>query len=61
MSFQVSNTKSHNFIDLLDKNSNSIKLYITKGDPWLKFFSYSNSLYVRAIRAIVNHALIGEY
>ena len=28
---------------------------------WLKFFGYSNSLYVRVTRAITNYALINEY
>ena len=31
------------------------------GESWLKFIGYSNSLYARAIRAIINHAPIGEY
>ena len=31
------------------------------GSSWLKYFGHSNSLCVRAIRAIMNHVLIDEY
>ena len=58
MIFQVLDTKDYNFMNLLNKNSNSIT---AKGSPWLKFFDYSNSLCTRATRAIVNHASIGKY
>ena len=37
------------------------KLIYIKDSAWLKLFRHSNSLYVRATRAITNHALIGEY
>ena len=37
------------------------KLIYIKDSAWLKLFRHSNSLYVRATRAINNHALIGEY
>ena len=61
MTFQVSNAKGHNFMDLLDENSNPIEPYAAKGGPWLKLFGHSNSLCARATRAIVNHIPIGEY
>ena len=61
MTFQVSNTKDYNFMNLLNKNSNPIKLYTAKDSPQLKFFGHSNLLCARATRAIVNHAPIGEY
>jgi len=61
MIFQASDVKDHYFINLLNENSNPIKLYAVKDSPWLKFFGHSNSLYARATRAIINHAPIGEY
>jgi len=61
MTFQVSDIKGCYFMDLLDENSNPIKLYTAKDSPWLKFFGHSNSLCIRATRAIINHAPIGEY
>jgi len=38
-----------------------IKLSYIKSRPWLKLIGYSNSLYIRATRAITNHMPIGEY
>ena len=61
MTFQASDSKKRNFLELLNDNLNTIKLMYSKGSSWLKYFSYSNSLCIRASRAIVNHALIGEY
>ena len=61
MTFQASDTKGCNFMDLLDEISNPIKPYIAKDSLWLKFFDHSNSLCTRAIRTIINHAPIGEY
>ena len=61
MTFQASNIKHHYFMDLLNENSNPIELCAAKYGLWLKFFGYSNSLYTKAIRTIVNHAPIGEY
>ena len=46
---------------LLDKDSNIIELTYSKEKLWLKFFSHSNSLCTRAVRAIINHAPIREY
>ena len=61
MTFQASDDKRRYFLDLLDNNLNSIKLSYFKEGLWLKFFSHSNSLYIRAIRTITNHVFIGEY
>ena len=61
MMFQVSDNKGRYFLDLLDNNLNIIELTYFKGRLWLKHFSHSNLLYARAMRAIVNHAPIGEY
>ena len=61
MLFQASDSKERNFLELLDNNSNIIKLTYSKGESWLKYFSHSNSLYVRALRAIINYASIEEY
>ena len=61
MMFQASDGKGNNFLNLLDDNFNPIKLSYTKGSPWLQAFGHSNSLCARAMRAITNHASIGEY
>jgi len=61
MTFQASDRKGKQFYNLIDDNLEIIKPSYTKGGPWLQSFGHSNSLYARAIRAITNHALIGEY
>jgi len=61
MTFQVLDAKEWHFLDLLDNGLNYIKPLYAKDGPWLNFFGYSNSLCVRASRAIVNHAPIEEY
>jgi len=55
MTFQASDDRGHYFLDLLDKDSNSLELSTANGRPWLKYFGHSNSLCTRATRAIVNH------
>ena len=59
--FQASDGKRKQFLDLLDNNSNTIEPSYVKGGPWLQAFGQSNSLCVRAMRALTNHAPIGEY
>ena len=61
MTFQASDNKGRNFLELLDDNLNIIEPSYSKGGSWLKFFGHSNSLCARAMRAIVNHTPIGEY
>ena len=61
MNFQVSENKEHNFLELLDDDNNPLELTYSKGGTWLKYFGHSNSLCVRASRAIVNHTPIGKY
>jgi len=61
MTFQASDLKEKQFLDLLDENNNIIVPSYTKGGSWLKFFSHSNSLCAHALWAITNHAPIGEY
>ena len=61
ISFQVSDLKGRNFLELLDDDSNPLELSASKGDPWLQYFGHSNSLCTRATRAIVNHAPISKY
>ena len=45
----------------MDDNLQPIEPLYFKGELWLKYFGHSNSLCARASKAIVNHALIGEY
>ena len=61
MTFQASDGKGRNFLELLDDNSNPIEPHYKKGGPWLQAFGRSNSLCARTVRAITNHAPIGEY
>ena len=61
MTFQASDRKGKQFLDLLDNDFNTIKPTYIKGGPWLQVFGHSNSLCACAIRAVTNHAPIGEY
>ena len=61
MIFQALDEKEKQFLNLLDSNNNIIKLSYIKGSLWLRYFGHSNSLCVRAMRAIINHAPISEY
>jgi len=61
ITFQASDGKGRNFLDLLDDDFNPIEPHYAKGGPWLQAFSHSNMLCARAVRAITNHAPIGEY
>ena len=61
MTFQASETRGRHFLDLLDDDIYPIEPLYTKGDSWIKYFRYPNSLCVRDTRAIINHASIGEY
>jgi len=61
ITFQASDLKGRHFLDLLNSDNNIIKPSYIKGRSWLKFFNYSNSLYTRASRAIINHIPIDKY
>ena len=61
MTFQASNGKGRNFLELLDDDLNVVKPSYIKGGPWLQIVGHSNSLCARATRAITNHMPIGEY
>ena len=61
MIFQASDFKRKHFLNLLDDKIQPIKSLYIKGDLWIKYFGHSNSLCVRASRAITYHALIEEY
>ena len=61
MTFQVSDSKGKNFLDLLGDDLNPIEPSSSKGSPWLLQSGHSNLLCARASRAITNHAPIGEY
>ena len=61
MSFQASDLKGKNFLELLDSDLKPIKPLAIKDNSWLQHFGHSNSLCTRATRAIINHAPIGEY
>jgi len=61
MTFQSSNLKGNQFLDLVDNDNNIIKPTYVKEGSWLKVFGHSNSLCAHATRAITNHAPIGEF
>ena len=61
MTFQALDQKGWQFLELVDNDDNPIELSYTNGESWLKFIGHSNSLCVRAMRAIVNYAPTGEY
>ena len=61
MTFQASDGKGNNFLDLLDNDYNPIVPSYIKGSLWLQAFGHSNSLCTQATRAITNHAPIGKY
>jgi len=61
MTFQASEGKGKQFLDLLDDDLNAIEPSYTKGGPWLQMFGHSNSLCAHTTRAITNHAPIREY
>ena len=61
MTFQASDGKDKNFLELLNDDLNIVEPSYIKGGPWLQLVGHSNSLYARATRAITSHAPIGEY
>jgi len=61
MTFQMSDDKGCNFLELLDNKNNLLKPTYSKGGIWLKYFGHLNLLYTRATRAIINHVPIGKY
>ena len=61
MTFQVSNAKDRQFLNLLDDDLHPIKPSYTKEGSWIKYFGYLNSLCMRAMKAIINHTPIREY
>ena len=61
MTFQASDRKGNHFLDLLNNDLNVIEPSYSKEGPWLQAFGHSNSLCAQAVRAITNHAPIGEY
>jgi len=61
MTFQASDLKRRNFLELVDSDNISLEPTYYKEGSWLQCFGHSNSLCTRATRAITNHAPIGEY
>jgi len=61
MTFQASDAKERQFLELLNDNLLSIKPSCSKEGLWLKFFGHFNLLCARASRVIVNHTSIEEY
>ena len=61
MTFQASNYKRRNFLDLYNDKAEYIHSIYLKGGVWLKYCGLFSSLYTWIIRVITNHSPIGEY
>jgi len=61
MTFQASDLKGKQFLDLLNNDNNIIEPSYAKGGSWLKVFGHLNSLCAHASRATTNHAPTGKY
>jgi len=61
MTFQASDSKERNFLNLLSDDLLPIKPSCSKGGSWLSQFGHSNLLCAQVSRAITNHTPIGEY
>jgi len=61
MSFQASDYKGRQFLELLDSDLNPLEPSTKNSGPWLKQFGHSNSPCVRATRVVVNHAPTSKY
>ena len=56
ITFQASDLKGNNFLDLVNGNNKILEPLYCKGRTWLQFFGHSNLLCARVTRAIMNHA-----
>ena len=61
MTFQASNLKERNFLELVNSDNNTLEPTYCKSSSWLQVFGHSNLLCARATRVITNHAPIEEY
>jgi len=61
MTFQASNLKENQFLDLLDDDNNIIELTYVKGGSWLKIIGHLNWLCACTTRAITNYTSISKY
>jgi len=61
MTFQASDLKGNNFLDLVNSNDKILEPRYSKGGTWLQYVGHSNMLCARATRVITNHAPISEY
>jgi len=61
MSFQASDRKGKNFLEITDNKGKTLKPSYKKGGSWLSYFGYSNSTCARITRLITNHASTREY
>ena len=60
MTFQASDGKERHFLELVNDDLKDIRLSYTKGGLWLQLFGHLNMLCACAMRAITNHAPIGD-
>ena len=61
MTFQASDLKRCQFLNLHNNDNNLLELLYIKESTWLKYFKHSNSLCARATISITNYAPTSEY
>ena len=61
MTFQASDQKRRNFLDLVDSDNKILEPIYSKDGVWLQYVGHSNMLCARAARVITNHTSIREY
>ena len=61
MTFQTSNLKENQYLELLDDSYHTITSTYIKRDFWINQFDYLNFLYAKATRVITNHISIRKY
>ena len=61
MTFQASNYKGRNILDLNNNKEQDICPTSTKGEAWLKHFGFSNSICTHIMRLVTNHTPRSKY
>ena len=61
MTFQASDYKEKNFLDLNNNDNLPTRLTYSKDGAWPKHIRYSNTSYMHTTREITNHASISKY
>ena len=57
----MTDLKGKHFLNIVNFNLEPIVPTYIKGDPWLKYIDFSNSLCARVMKTITNHTPISKY